>query len=502
MEAHGPRMTRGRSRCGCTTSRWARSSRCASSHSTTLFSCRSMCSCWCSPSEATSTGSPRRPPTPRRVSTRFAIDTMTGLPVPEDQIQPKGQFGRVLAFAVRIAGILWFSSVVAAVKNSMRLSSDENQTLLWMKMAKVNSLVRTSAARCIQYMHLYGVYHWVTLRQVRRLRQRQQQLRAFMGGGTRLEESDFDIFMKTAKSRMSERKRLLEGVEKDIDQALEVDVRGRPKDVQISPREAAAAAKAKAAAAAKAERGESKIAPARQIRKPTAVEPPKDTAMSKLASTQQIPKVVRADKSSNEIQSNERTPETGSPQHLSRRASLSKMMKEPSRDNSSNVTPMASSGPRPALGAKSIAASQAPSQAVSGTATPVVQGSQKRINIYDPDGTGGTGEISIANSAGGSPSGGTPMVTSPRDGSAGISPNRAPPKRKGKVSIGFADDENVSGRGFGYAGGEYGSGRKAASKVESRPGNTSKVSKPPNGDGDVSSEGECVAGAGFGGAFG
>jgi len=36
----------------------------------------------------------------------------------------------------------------------------------------------------------------------------------------RLEESDFDVFMKTAKNRLKERKTLLAGVEKDIDQKL------------------------------------------------------------------------------------------------------------------------------------------------------------------------------------------------------------------------------------------------------------------------------------------
>ena len=36
----------------------------------------------------------------------------------------------------------------------------------------------------------------------------------------RLEESDFDVFMKTAKNRLKERKTLLAGVEKDIDEKL------------------------------------------------------------------------------------------------------------------------------------------------------------------------------------------------------------------------------------------------------------------------------------------
>jgi hypothetical protein len=66
----------------------------------------------------------------------FAMDTMTGLPIAEDQIEPKGQLGRFLAFCVRILGILWFCSVVAAARNSLRISSDENQALMWLKMSR------------------------------------------------------------------------------------------------------------------------------------------------------------------------------------------------------------------------------------------------------------------------------------------------------------------------------------------------------------------------------
>lgn len=46
----------------------------------------------------------------------FVVDTMTGLPVADDAIEPKGQFGRVIAVFVRFMGILWYAMLIQAAR--------------------------------------------------------------------------------------------------------------------------------------------------------------------------------------------------------------------------------------------------------------------------------------------------------------------------------------------------------------------------------------------------
>mgnify|MGYP000906958847 CR=1 FL=1 len=274
--------------------------------------------------------------------------------------------------------------------------------------------------------------------------------------------------MKTARSRLEQRKRLVEHVEKDIDEALAVE------DRDVAPEVEGVAATTKDPSPSR-----SKIAMAKDLRAPAAKAAAKHPAeRSGLASTELLSKTGSADRS--KPTSADRTPHIGSaamtpmvmtpkahtPKILSRRTSQTRIQLKESPASASPASVFA--------GAKDRAQEKTP---VSGTATPVVRpggilkgagglvskresragsrimsrsGSQKHINIYDPDGTGGSGEVSISAS---------PMMTSPMVSSSPLaasprgaqtSPTRASGRRRESV-VGFAlpEDEAVSGEAFG-----------------------------------------------------
>lgn len=131
----------------------------------------------------------------------FVVDTLTGLPVADEVVEPKGQFGRTIAVVVRIMGILWYVLLVNSFKEWAKFAPDELQVQQWLRLSTRTNVVKVSQIRVIQYLFLYGKNHWATLRQLRRFQRAKIKLRLLEETGNQRENYDFDAFLRAITVR-------------------------------------------------------------------------------------------------------------------------------------------------------------------------------------------------------------------------------------------------------------------------------------------------------------
>lgn len=145
----------------------------------------------------------------------FMIDAMTGLPIADKTLEPEGTFGRVIAVIVRIFGVFWFILVLSAIRQVQVYDVAETQFFGWIRISSLNTVVKISAARVIQYMWIYGIDHWSTLRQLDRFRLAKQNFK--MAQNTDPEQSDFEVFKRSLTTQMKNVKKLLDDAKEGMD---------------------------------------------------------------------------------------------------------------------------------------------------------------------------------------------------------------------------------------------------------------------------------------------
>jgi hypothetical protein len=147
----------------------------------------------------------------------FMINAMTGLPIADKTLEPEGTFGRVIAVVVRFVGIFWFILVLTAVRGLQKYDAAETQFFGWIRKSSLSTIVKISAARVIQYMWLYGIGHWSTLRQLDRFRIAQQNQALADRDSENPEVSDFDVFKRSVSTRMSEMRKMVVNIQEGLD---------------------------------------------------------------------------------------------------------------------------------------------------------------------------------------------------------------------------------------------------------------------------------------------
>ena len=150
---------------------------------------------------------------------------LSGLPIADKSLEPKGTFGRVIAVIVRIIGLFWFILVLSAAKQTQKYDAAETQFFGWIRLSSLHTVVKISAARVIQYTWLNGAAHWSTLRQLDRFRLAQQNWRMIQKAEA--DEADFEVFKRSLSKKMSEMKKMVITAVEEIKTVEKEDGRGK-----------------------------------------------------------------------------------------------------------------------------------------------------------------------------------------------------------------------------------------------------------------------------------
>jgi len=92
---------------------------------------------------------------------------------------------------------------------------------------QLNTTVKISAARVIQYMWVYGIGHFSTLRQLDRFRIAQQNLRNASKDSENPESADFDVFKRSISSKMADMKKMVETYNEELDKEQDISQHGK-----------------------------------------------------------------------------------------------------------------------------------------------------------------------------------------------------------------------------------------------------------------------------------
>jgi hypothetical protein len=104
-----------------------------------------------------------------------------------------------------------------------KLCRETNRVITW----QLNTTVKISAARVIQYMWVYGIGHFSTLRQLDRFRIAQQNLRNASKDSENPESADFDVFKRSISSKMADMKKMVETYNEELDKEQDISQHGK-----------------------------------------------------------------------------------------------------------------------------------------------------------------------------------------------------------------------------------------------------------------------------------